>query len=422
MKKMRIGMTSLAMIVMLALIPLAGVVNAQGEGTTVAGGFNGPQGVLVAPDGSVWVIDSGVGGDTEIPFLDPETGEETTATIGETARVIQISSDGTQTVAASLPSVLVGMEALGGARLALLDGTLYATSGGWIESTGPAPAAPTMSAVVKIDGGQATVVANTWDLENDQNPDGFIKESHPYGLIPGPDGRLWVADAGANTLLAIDPATGSVELVAVFDGVSSPLPNPNRGDAMESDPVPTGVAFGEDGGIYVSFLPGFPFLPGSAKVVKVTPDGQVSDYATGLTMVTDLRKGPDGALYAVQLGQFTEQGPVPNSGSIVRVKAGDTSEVVIGDLSFPTSIDFNADGDAYVTINGVGAPGSGEVVMFAGLATQAETLSSPEALPAAGGERGVSVWKTLGSMALGLVLIASGLLLKRGRSWATERH
>jgi hypothetical protein len=191
---------------------------------------------------------------------------------------------------------------------------------------------------------------------------------------------------------------------------------------MESDPVPTGVAFGEDGNIYVSFLPGFPFLPGSAKVVKVTADGQVSDYATGLTMVTDLRKGPDGALYAVQLGQFTEQGPVPNSGSIVRVKAGDGSEVVAADLSFPTSIDFNADGDAYVTINGVGAPGSGEVVMFAGLATQAETSSSPEALPAAGGERGASVWKMLGSIALGLVLVASGLLLKRGGPWATERR
>ena len=31
----------------------AGAAGAQGGGTTVAGGFNGPMGVLVAPDGSI---------------------------------------------------------------------------------------------------------------------------------------------------------------------------------------------------------------------------------------------------------------------------------------------------------------------------------------------------------------------------------
>ena len=111
MNKKRFSITSAVLVLMLALIPVVGVVNAQGGGTTVAGGFNSPQGVLVAPDGSVWVIDSGVGGDTEIAFFNPETGQEEMATVGETARVVQIASDGTQTVAASLPSVLVGMEA-----------------------------------------------------------------------------------------------------------------------------------------------------------------------------------------------------------------------------------------------------------------------------------------------------------------------
>jgi sugar lactone lactonase YvrE len=418
----RLSVANIVLAVMFALIPFAGVVSAQGGGTTVAGGFNGPQGVLVAPDGSVWVIDSGVGGDTEIPFFDPETGEETTATIGETARVVQIAPDGTQTVAASLPSVLVGMEASGGARLALLNGTLYATSGAWIDTAGDAPATPTMSAVVKIEGGEAIPVVDTWALENARNPDGFVKESHPYGLAAGPDGNLWVADAGANTLIRIIPDSDGLDLVAVFDGLPSPLPNPNRGGAMESDPVPTGVAFDGDGNIYVSFLPGFPFLPGSAKVVKVTLDGQVSDYATGLTMITDLRTGPDGELYAVQLGQFTEEGPVPNSGAIIHVKEGAASESIVDSLSFPTSIDFGPDGDAYVTINGVGAPGSGEVVMFANLATQAEATPPPEALPITGGERATGVWQILGSIALGLTLVAFGLLLKRGRPWARERH
>jgi hypothetical protein len=41
----------------------------------IATGFNGPQGILVDADGNVWVIDAGVGGDMEMPFVNPETGE-----------------------------------------------------------------------------------------------------------------------------------------------------------------------------------------------------------------------------------------------------------------------------------------------------------------------------------------------------------
>ncbi len=103
-----------------------------------------------------------------------------------------------------------------------------------------------MAIIAKIENGQVSEVSNLWDLETSQNPGGFIKESHPYGLAAGPDGNLWVTDAGANELLKVNPATGAVDVVAVFDGVPSPLPNDGRGGAMESDPVPTGIAFGSD--------------------------------------------------------------------------------------------------------------------------------------------------------------------------------
>ena len=223
-----------------------------------------------------------------------------------------------------------------------------------------------------------------------------------------------MADSGANTVLTVDPGSGQVELVATLAGIPSPLPNPARGDAMESDPVPTAVAFGQDGSIYVSNLPGFPFLPGSAKVVKISADGQASDYATGLTMITDLRTGPDGSLYAVSLGQFTEQGPVPNSGAILRVKEGDGSETVLSGLSFPTSIDFTVEGDAYVTTNGVGAPGSGELVLFEGVTSMAGATSSagaaPEAVPETGGTPLNSAWILV---VAGAGLAAAGLFLGR---------
>jgi DNA-binding beta-propeller fold protein YncE len=334
-------------------------------GTPVATGLNGPMGVLVAPDGSVWIADSGTGGDQEMSLISPETGEPATAYVGMTSRIVKVM-DGTQTDEAMLPSILIGQEATGGARLALMDGAVFATSGAWLESAGP-ERAPMSAAIVKLKNGELTEAGNTWDFENTNNPDGFIKEAHPYDITAGPDGMLWIADAGANTLFKMDPQTGEISHVATFGGIAGPLPNPNRAGAMEADPVPTGVVVMDDGTAYVSMLPGFPFIPGSAKVVMVASDGTVTDYVTGLTMVTDLTQGPDGNLYAVQLSIFTEQGPTPNTGALLRIKDGTTEEVMSG-LSFPTAVSFNQAGDAYLTINGVGAPGSGEVQRFEGVA------------------------------------------------------
>ncbi len=409
----------IAVILALLLLPAAGTALAQSSGTEVASGFNGPQGVLVDSDGNVWVADSGLGGDQEIAGIDPQSGEPITIKIGNTARVVKIAPDGTQTEIATLPSAGLGQETAGAARLASLDGTLYVTSAAW-EGEWDSDRLPLMAAVVSLADGTPVEVAETWSLEEASNPGGFVLDTHPYDIEAGPDGLLWIADAGGNDLLKVDPESGTVELVAAFAGVPSPIPNAARGGALESDPVPTGVAFDQGGEVFVSFLPGIPFLPGSSKVVIVAEDGTYSDYATGLTMITDLKSGPDGALYAVQIGQFTQEGPVPNSGALLRIQEGNaTSEVLVGGLSFPTSIGFNAAGDAFVTINGLGAPGTGGVLRFDGLtsltgATVAETAAaaeaSPDNLPTTGGSS-LSGWWIL--VAAGAALLAASWLLGR---------
>lgn len=366
MNKLSVLRSGLALLLAVSVFAPAGMASAEVSGVTVARGLNGPMGVLVAPDGSVWVVDSGVGGPTEIQLPNPaEPDKPEIIKIGSTARVVQITPDGKQTDVASLPSVMMVAEGetAGAGRLALLDGTLYVTSAAWNEGAGP-QRMPNMAAIVKVENGQVNEVANTWDLEAAQNPDPYVKDTHPFGILAGPDGQLWVADSGGNDVLKVDPSTGKVELVAVFSALPGPIANAERGGKHEIEPVPTGLAWGADGDLYVALLPGIPFLPGSAKVVHLGQDGVVRDFATGLTMLTDLRLGPDGNLYAVSIGQFTEQGPVPNSGALIRVKGGTASEVVLDGLSFPTSVDFTPKGDAYVAINGVGAPGSGEVVLF----------------------------------------------------------
>lgn len=374
------------LIVSIAVLSMAGVLSAQSpltaeDGVIVAEGFHGPQGVLVDSDGNIWVIDSGLGGEDVIPWVTPE-GQIVDAQFGQTAQVIKVAPDGTQEVVAVLPSVFTGAEAIGGARLALLDGVLYATSGQGIGD--PTIAAPeNTGAVVKIVNGEVTEVANLWDFERTENPDPALFDSHPYGLAAGPDGMLYVADAGANDLLKVDPATGEVTLLAVFAPIPGVFPRPDLGGELLTDAVPTGVVVDEDGVVYVSYLSGVPFVPGSAKVVMVDVDGEVSNYATGLTMLTDLQRGPDGHLYAVQFGIFTDQGPTPDSGAVLRIAEGDGSQEVITGLSFPTGISFDAEGNLYVVVNGVGAPGSGAVVKFEGVAHDMMMGEEAMATPAA---------------------------------------
>jgi uncharacterized protein GlcG (DUF336 family) len=285
---------------------------------------------------------------------------------------------------AFLPSLLVGMEGIGGGRLALLEGVLYATVGQY-SSAPEDEGIEDFTAVVAInDDGTATTLANTWDFERANNPDGTaLYDSHPYGLNAGPDGALYVADAGANDVLRVDPESGEITLIAVLDPLPGVFPSDTRGGELLTDPVPTDIVFDEEGNAYVSYLSGAPFIPGSAGVKLIDAAGNVSDYATGLTMLNDLQWGPDGELYGVQFGMFTEQGPVPNAGSVVRIhsgeEGGEESEVVVEGLAFATALDFNAVGDLFVTTNGLGAPGSGQVLLFEAVAPAADATDDATA-------------------------------------------
>jgi len=365
----------ISLLLMLALLATASIAGAHdgpvsaADGEVIAEGFNGPQGLLVDDDGNVWVIDSGMGGDTDMKWISGETGEAVDAKLGDSAQIARINAaDHSVEMIAALPSVNLGTEAVGGARLALLDGTLYATVG---QGIGAADTAlPDNFGVVLSVGadGALSPVASTWDFEVANNPHPSVLDSHPYGLQAGPDGMLYIADAGGNDLLKIDPTTGAISLVAVFDPIPGVFPRPDYGGEMLTDAVPTDVVFDAEGNAYVSYLSGAPFVPGSAKVVMVAADGTVSDYATGYTMLTDLDWGPDGHLYGTQFGIFGEQGPTPDSGAVVEISAGADPVVVIEGLSFPIALDFNEEGDLFVAINAVGPPGSGAVVAFRALA------------------------------------------------------
>ncbi|GAB4514299.1 MAG: hypothetical protein OHK0046_16200 [Anaerolineae bacterium] len=351
-----------------------------GEGVVIAEGLNGPQGLYVDSEGSVYVIDSGLGGEETTEFFNPNTGEIVPSTYGNTTRIVKISMDGEQEVIAMLPSVAVGEgeDFIGGARLTESDGTLYATVGAWIIGQGEEVTVPFYSQVVAITDGEAETVADLWAFELENNPDETINvESHPYGITAGPDGMLYVTEAAGNALVSVDPESGEVTLVAAFDPLPGVFPNPLRNNELLADPVPTNVAFDDEGNLFVSLLSGAPFVPGTAKVVQVSEDGEVTDFATGLTMLTDLKLGPDGNLYATSFNVFAQEGPVFNSGSVIRILEDGTAEVVVAGLPFVTAVAFDADGNGYVAINGAAIPGIGMVVRYDGL-TEMEGQPLPE--------------------------------------------
>lgn len=347
------------------------------DGDIILEGLTGPQGLYIDEDGNLWVVDSGVGGDEEVTSIDPSTMTATLAQFGFSGQLIKVSPDGTQEVVALLPSVAIPEDVIGPARAVLLDGTVYVTVGAWQVSAGEAVTTPMQADVVRIEDGEPVTVASLWAHELANNPDGTGNlESHPYGIAAGPDGLLYVADAAANAVISVDPATGETATVAVFEGLPGIFPSPFRNNELVTDPVPTSVVLGEDGTLFVSLLSGAPFVPGSAKVVQVV-DGEVSDFATGLTMLTDLEMGPDGNLYATSFGMFTEEGPVPNSGAIIRILPDGTSEVVVAGLPFAGAVAVDADGNGYVTLNALPIPGAGMVVYYEG-------LTSMEGQPAEG--------------------------------------
>lgn len=329
--------------------------------------LNNPTGVLVDPDGTIWVAESGVPGSTKATARNFDIGKDgDTALIGDSASVLRVDPNGKRTKVAQLPAVKIGMMMYGAHHIVKVGDVLYVPTTAWTADV-QAKRVPYAGTVVRIEKNKLSMVADLYEYERVNNPNGFRIESDPFGIAVGPDGNLLVTEAGANTLVKINPTTGEMLPLAVFGSLASPIPNPNRNDQMATDPVPTGIDIDKDGNAFVGFFSGFPFIPGAAAVVKVSPSGAITPYATNLTMLTDVAFGPDGNLYAVAYGAFTGQGFDGTKGMIVRVKAGKASEIVATGVDSPSALAFTAAGDAYVATKSASGAGKGQIVRYNGL-------------------------------------------------------
>jgi hypothetical protein len=138
-------------------------------------------------------------------------------------------------------------------------------------------------------------------------------DSDPFDVVAYHGGWV-VADAAANSLLQVS-ASGQIHLLARFPAVTETAParvfGPNP-VTVKAQAVPTSVAVGPDGALYVGLLRGVPSKPGTAYIYRVVPGHQAKIWARGLTVTklpvaglfqpTGLAVGSRGGIYVSNYG------------------------------------------------------------------------------------------------------------------------
>lgn len=161
-----------------------------------------------------------------------------------------------------------------------------------------------------------------------------------WGLELSGDGRsLFVVDASMNSLARVDTATGRWRRLARF----APLPNPGSVGPPVLDAVPTSVRVYGDL-VLVSYLTGFPFVPGFSRVVAVNQDaGTTEPFMLNLSSVTDVlwrpRPNARSQFFVLEFSQNQSAQP-PAPGRLLRYDTPEPQVAAAG-LVGPVSIVYD---------------------------------------------------------------------------------
>jgi sugar lactone lactonase YvrE len=118
------------------------------------------------------------------------------------------------------------------------------------------------------------------------------------------------------------------------------------------------------GSFYVGTLMPFPAQP-IAKVYRITPRGDISVVAEGLTTVVGVAFRNHQLYVLEDSAPVTSPGPplIPGTGRVVRVTDSGGLEPVVTGLTFPSAMTFSPRGDLYISNFGFGfPPGAGQIV------------------------------------------------------------
>ena len=388
------------------------------SGTVLADDLIAPRGMVVGPDGLIYVAEAGTGGDTE--FV---TEDGTTVKNGFTGRVSSIdpATGERTTIADGLPSQAFELgDSLGPADVAFIGNQLYyvQTHGGEYYGfpdtpTGIYSIADNGDVELVVDLGQFNIDNPTESITSGVQADIEVG-GNPYSMIVR-DGTFYVSDGNHNRLLEATP-DGDVSSIVEF---------PNH-------PVSTGIAQTESGPFYVGYLGVGPFLPEAGKVVSVAPlTGTIAELASGVPMITDVEVGGGGQLYALSFAD----GFAPFTGSIQRVNSDRTMSPIVTGLTFTTDMIFIGN-TLYVTDDGLSALGPGKLVEienFSSVQPPAPTPTQAPAAPTPTPRAGISAPDTgsggygeaaggINTAVLAIALAAAAAVLTGGAALARKRR
>lgn len=183
-------------------------------------------------------------------------------------------------------------------------------------------------------------------------------DSHPYGIeVSGK--TVYVADAGANSIVSVNVTTGKARTVAVLpprphritaeQAPALKMPSCIVGHTYRFEPVPTDVALGPDGWLYVSSLPGGPEDPAlgaRGAVFRVNPHtGKVTLFADHVMSPTGIDVDQDDNVYVASL--FGK--------GVLRISDDDRKQRVLLPAVLAADVDLRGD-TLYATVNALPEP------------------------------------------------------------------
>lgn len=257
----------------------------------------------------------------------------------------------------------------------------------------------------RVSNGSARMVADLAAYERTNDPDAFAgiqwknqlceaidgfsagPQNNPYHVEVQTGSTALVADAAGNTILSAK-TNGKIDWKAIFtppvdengDWIIRWTTQNEAGETIPCyvQPVPTSVALGPDGFMYVGELTGAVSeedgLPiGLSRVWKIPADannvvcsedsGPCEVIINGLTSVIDVAIGPDGLLYVVEFDESSWIASfVPGLATGGTITAydleGNLVDVVASGLSFPSAISFDKKGNLWLLENNnIAVPG-----------------------------------------------------------------
>ncbi len=349
----------------------------------VAAGLNNPRKLFVGPDHALYVVEAGTGGH------DKCLGTASNKTcVGLTGSITRIRNGAQTRVVTGLWSGALpdGRRAQGPADVLVRRGLYHVLlQNGSIDSKGfnnLGPDASTAGDLITTPAGKAqpAVLVNFAAFEVANNPDHGRGpgarfgnppiDSDPYAFTAYRGGYA-VVDAAGNDLLWIE-RDGTVSILAVFPTQTLPLTRsigkqigaPPSMTSISVQSVPSSVALGPDGALYVGELTGVPFAPSSARVWRVVPGRRPTVYASGFTTISDLAfDGPN--LLVLELstkGLLNGKSP----GALIRVTSAGGKKLLASEgLLYPAGLAVAGD-SIYISNYGLypatGAGPHGEVV------------------------------------------------------------